>query len=140
MDVNKAIIIGNVGADPEIRNFQDGGRVANLSVATNRSWKDKNTGERKTKTEWHRVVVRAPGLVDIVEKFVRKGSKLYLEGSIETRKWQDKEGNDRYSTEINLLPFSGVISLLDSKGDRDDDGPGYTESAAPADIDDDVPF
>jgi len=114
--LNKAIIIGNVGADPDIRSFSNGGKVANLNVATSEKWKDKATGELKEKTDWHRVAVFSEGLVGVVEKYIRKGSKLYLEGQIETRKWQDQEGNDKYSTEIVLRGFNSKLVMLDSKG------------------------
>lgn len=110
--VNKVIIVGNVGADPEIRSFQNGGRVANLRIATSESWKDKNTGERKERTEWHSIAITNDGLVGVVERFVTKGSKIYVEGQLRTRKWQDQSGNDRYSTEVVLAPFNGELVLL----------------------------
>lgn len=114
--VNKVILIGHTGRDPEIRTMQSGRRIANLSLATSESWKDKATGERKEKTEWHRVVVFNQGLVDIIEKYVRKGSKLYIEGMLATRKWTDNSGVEKYTTEIVLKPYRGNIGLLDSKG------------------------
>lgn len=113
--INKVIIIGNVGKDPEIRSFPNGGRAANFSVATSESWKDKSSGERKERTEWHRISVMNDALVNVVEKYVRKGSKLYIEGRLETRKYE-KNGQDVYTTEIVLRPYGGEISLLDSKG------------------------
>jgi single-strand DNA-binding protein len=114
--VNKVILIGNVGKDPEIRRTQDGKPIANLSIATSESWRDKATGERKEKTEWHRVVVFSEPLCKVVEQYVKKGSKLYVEGSLQTRKWQ-KDGVDRYSTEVVLQGFNSVLTMLDGKGD-----------------------
>jgi single-strand DNA-binding protein len=114
--INKVILVGNVGNDPEIKTMQSGDRVANLSIATSESWKDKATGERKEKTEWHRVVVFNQNLVGIVESYIKKGSKVYVEGQLETRKWTDKDGNDKYTTEIVLTRFKGEITMLDSKG------------------------
>lgn len=111
--LNKVQLIGNLGADPEIRSFQNGGKVANLRIATSESWKDRTTGERKEKTEWHTVAVHGEGLVGIIERYVKKGSKVYVEGSLQTRKWQDQSGNDRYSTEIVLRPFGGTLLLID---------------------------
>lgn len=116
--INKAILVGNLGADPEIRRTADGKAIANLRIATSETWRDKATGERREKTEWHRVVVFNEGLAKVVEQYARKGSKLYIEGQIQTRKWTDKEGVERYSTEIVLQNFGGSIQLLDSKGDR----------------------
>ena len=112
--VNKVIIVGNLGADPEIRATQDGREIANLSVATGEQWKDKNTGEKRTKTEWHRVVVFQPGLVNIIKQYVKKGSKVYIEGSLQTRKWTDSNGADRYSTEVVLQGYSSVFTMLDN--------------------------
>jgi len=123
--VNKAIIIGNLGSDPEIRQTRDGRSVANLRVATNETWKDRITGERQERTEWHRVTIFSEGLTRIVESYLRKGSKVYIEGQIRTRKWQDRDGNDRYSTEIVLQNYNGVLHMLDSRSDgrhRDDYG------------------
>ncbi len=114
--VNKVILIGNLGNDPEIRSFQNGGRVANLSVATSESWKDKATGERKERTQWHRVVVSNENLVVICEKYLKKGAKVYLEGQLETRKYTDKDGVEKYTTEVVLRPYRGEITMLDSKG------------------------
>lgn len=112
--VNKVILIGNCGKDPEIRTMQDGKKVANLSIATSDSWKDKATGEKKEKTEWHRIVIFG-GLADIVEKYVKKGSKIYVSGSLQTRKWTDKDGVEKYSTEVVLQNFGGELTLLDGK-------------------------
>src|SRR6201991_2337517 len=114
--VNKVILIGNLGADPEIRRTQDGRPIANLRIATSESWRDKATGERKEKTEWHRVVIFSEGLCKIVEQYLKKGSKVYLEGSLQTRKWQDQSGQDKYSTEVVLQRFRGELVLLDSRG------------------------
>lgn len=114
--VNKVILIGNLGNDPEIRSFQNGGRVANLSIATSESWKDKASGERKERTQWHRVVVSNENLVGICERYLKKGSKVYLEGQLETRKYVDKDGSEKYTTEVVLRPFRGEITMLDSKG------------------------
>lgn len=113
--VNKVILIGNVGNDPEIRTFGNGGRVANLSIATSESWRDKSSGERKEKTEWHKVAIMSDGLVSIVERYVKKGSKLYIEGKLQTRKWQDRDGNDKYTTEIVLSGYGGALTLLDGR-------------------------
>ena len=110
--VNKVILIGNLGKDPEVKSFQNGGRIANFSIATSESWKDKATGERKERTEWHNIVIQSDGLVGVVERFLRKGSKIYIEGQLRTRKWQDKEGNDRYTTEI-AVGMGGVLTMLD---------------------------
>lgn len=114
--VNKAIILGNVGKDPEIKSFNNGGRIANFSIATSESWKDKSTGEKKERTEWHNISVQSDGLVGVVERYIKKGSKLYIEGQIRTRKWQDKDGNDRYSTEVVLSGPGAVLTMLDSAG------------------------
>ncbi|MCX7864667.1 MAG: single-stranded DNA-binding protein, partial [Novosphingobium sp.] len=112
--VNKVILIGNLGADPEIRSFQNGGRIANLRIATSESWKDRATGERRERTEWHTVVLNSEGLVGIAERYLRKGSKVYVEGSLRTRKWQDQTGNDRYTTEIVVGGIGGALTMLDS--------------------------
>jgi single-strand DNA-binding protein len=111
--LNKVMLIGNLGADPEIRSFQNGGKVANLRIATSESWKDRNTGERQEKTEWHSVAIFSEGLVNVVERYLRKGSKVYVEGQLQTRKWQDQSGNDRYSTEVVIRGFNGVLTMLD---------------------------
>lgn len=116
--VNKVILVGNLGRDPEIRTMQNGARVANLSIATGESWKDKATGERKERTEWHRVVIFNDGLVTIAERYLKKGSKVYLEGQVETRKWTDQaSGQDKYTTEIVLRPFRGELTMLDARGE-----------------------
>ncbi|WP_164118343.1 single-stranded DNA-binding protein [Sphingorhabdus sp. Alg239-R122] len=114
--VNKVILIGNLGADPEIRSFQNGGRVANLRIATSENWKDKNTGERREKTEWHSVAIFSDGLIGVVERYLKKGSKVYIEGKLQTRKWQDQSGNDRYSTEVVIQGMGGSLTMLDSAG------------------------
>src|SRR5688572_27608167 len=110
--VNKVILIGNLGQDPEVKSFQNGGRIANLRIATSENWKDKNTGERKERTEWHTVVLQSEGLVGVAERYLRKGSKVYIEGSLRTRKWQDQSGNDRYTTEVSV-GVGGVMTMLD---------------------------
>ena len=158
--VNKVILIGNLGADPEIRRTQDGRPIASLSVATSDTWKDKNTGERREKTEWHRVSVFNEGLCRIIEQYLKKGSKVYLEGKLQTRKWQDKDGNDRYTTEVVLQNYEGNLTMLDGRGDNPggggfgggqssggdfgQSGPsgGGFGSGAPSggDIDDEIPF
>lgn len=140
--VNKVILVGNVGADPEIRRTQDGRPIANIRLATSESWKDKNTGERREKTEWHRIVCFNEGLCKVIEQYVTKGSKLYVEGQIVTRKWQDKDGNDKYSTEIILQPFNGTIQMLGG-GNRDDDtqgSPVASKTASKDQLDDEIPF
>lgn len=156
--VNKVILVGNLGADPEIRSFQNGGRVANLNLATSESWKDKATGEKKERTQWHRVVIFNEGLVGIAERYLKKGAKVYLEGQLETRKYE-KDGKDVYTTEVVLRPFRGELTMLDKAGGSsgsfgggsNDDMPTY-ESDAPssggkaasggtkAGFDDDIPF
>ncbi len=161
--INRVTLIGNVGKDPEIRTMRDGARVANLSIATSESWRDKSSGEKREKTEWHNVVVWNEGLVGVVEKYVSKGSKLYVEGQLQTRKWQDKDGSDRYTTEVVLKGFSAQIVLLSNKGGERQPGdePGHDDarqsygapaggskpSAAPAagggfnkTMDEDIPF
>jgi single-strand DNA-binding protein len=162
--VNKVILVGNVGRDPEIRQMPSGSSIANLSIATSENWRDKASGERKEKTEWHRVVVFNDGLVKVIEQYVKKGSKLYIEGQLETRKWQDKDGHDKYSTEVVLRNFSSVMTMLDTKGggsgdresfSQDDDrgasskgrAGGKNKSSGPqenfergGDFDDEIPF
>jgi len=159
--LNKVMIIGNLGQDPDIRSMQNGGRVCNLSIATSESWKDKNTGERREKTEWHRVVIFNDGLVGVVENYLKKGSKVFIEGQLETRKWQDQNGNDKYTTEIVLKSFNGNLTMLDGRNDNQGGGGGYQQqrpqqqmgngggqqqaqqqSAAPIhdDFEDDIPF
>ena len=113
--VNKVILVGNLGRDPEIRSTQDGMRIANLAVATSESWRDRVSGERKERTEWHRVVIFNENLISVAERFLKKGSKVYLEGQLETRKWQDQSGQEKYSTEVVLRPFRGELTLLDSR-------------------------
>ncbi|MBB1247685.1 MULTISPECIES: single-stranded DNA-binding protein [unclassified Rhizobium] len=115
--VNKVILVGNVGADPEIRRTQDGRPIANLRIATSESWRDRNSGERKEKTEWHNVVVFNEGLCKVVEQYVKKGAKLYIEGALQTRKWQDQTGNDRYTTEVVLQGFNSTLTMLDGRGE-----------------------
>jgi len=146
--LNKVQLIGNVGADPEIRSMNNGSKVANLRIATSESWKDKNSGEKKEKTEWHTVTVWNDGLVGVIERFVKKGSKVYVEGQLQTRKWQDKDGADRYSTEVVLQGFGGTLVLLDgaqSNGGQqapsqhsEQKSNGYAPQNIP--LDDDVPF
>src|SRR3712207_3633602 len=114
--VNKVILVGNLGADPEIRRTQDGRPIANLRVATSETWRDKATGERKEKTEWHRVVIFNEGLCRVAEQYLKKGSKIYLEGQLQTRKWQDQQGQDRYSTEVVLQGFNSQLTMLDKAG------------------------
>lgn len=111
--VNKVIIVGNLGADPEVKSFQNGGRICNLRIATSEDWKDRTTGEKKERTEWHQVVLSSDGLVGVAERFLRKGSKVYVEGQLQTRKWQDQSGNDRYTTEIRVGGFDGKLVMLD---------------------------
>ena len=148
--INKVILVGNLGADPEIRHTQSGKPIVNLRVATSETWKDKQTGERKERTEWHRVVIFSEGLAGIAEKYLKKGSKVYLEGKLVTRKWQDQSGTDRYSTEVVLQGYDANITLLDKPngngGNRDDDdfGSGTARQQqrrpAPVDADDEIPF
>jgi single-strand DNA-binding protein len=162
--VNKVILIGNLGADPEIRRTQDGRPIANLRIATSETWRDKATGERKEKTEWHRVVIFNEGLCKIAEQYLRKGAKVYLEGQLQTRKWQDQQGQDRYSTEVVLQGFNAQLTMLDSRGGGGDtadnggdfgggsfgggssSGGGSRRAPAPAgagrsnDMDDEIPF
>jgi single-strand DNA-binding protein len=159
--VNKVILIGNLGADPEIRRTQDGRLIANLRVATSESWRDKATGERRERTEWHRVVIFNEGLSRIAEQYLKKGSKVYLEGSLQTRKWQDQQGQDRYSTEVVLQGFNSQLTMLDRAGggggssemgesSSEFGSPGPTRERAPAlasagggrrdDMDDEIPF
>lgn len=111
--VNKVILVGNLGADPEVKSFQNGGRIANLRIATSEDWKDRQTGEKRERTEWHQVVLQSDGLVGVAERFLRKGSKVYIEGQLRTRKWQDQSGNDRYTTEISVGGFDGKLVMLD---------------------------
>jgi len=144
--VNKVILVGNLGADPEVRSFPNGGQVCSLSVATSESWKDRTTGERKEKSEWHRVSIFSEHLVGLAQQYLRKGSKVYLEGKLETRKWQDQSGQDRYTTEIALRPFAGEMVFLDGKGGQQQGSQPYNAGsqqqapAAGAGLDDDIPF
>lgn len=142
--VNKVILVGNLGADPEVRQFPSGGSVCNLRIATSERWKDRNTGEQREKTEWHRVSIYADGLVRVAEQYLRKGSKVYLEGQLETRKWQDQSGNDRYTTEIALRNFNSTMVMLDSRG-QDRNGGGMSDQGPSSggqsyELDDDIPF
>lgn len=137
--VNKVILVGNLGKDPEVRTLNDGSRVANLSVATSDVWRDKVTGERKDRTEWHRVVVFNDKLVEILEKYTRKGSKVFLEGQLQTRKWADQSGQEKYSTEVVLQKYRGELTLLDGRSDgqapsRAADGPAYGDSFGPSQV------
>ena len=145
--LNKATLIGHLGQDPEVRSMQNGGKVVTLSIATSENWKDKNTGERRERTEWHRVVVFNEGLGAIIEKYLTKGSQVYVEGQLRTRKWQDQSGADRYSTEIQLTPFNGEIKFLSSKkpgerasGDDAPRGSGAFGRGPVGDLDDEIPF
>jgi len=166
--VNKVILIGNLGQDPEIKSFQNGGRIANLRIATSENWKDKNTGERKERTEWHTVVLNSDGLVGVAERYLRKGFKVYVEGQLRTRKWQDQQGNDRYSTEVSVGGMGGVLTMLDSApgggggqrsgggreewggAQRSSGGDDWNQGGGPSrsgggggfsdDLDDDIPF
>jgi single-strand DNA-binding protein len=160
--VNKVILVGNLGKDPEIRRTQDGRPIVNLSVATSESWRDKNTGERKEKTEWHRVVIFSEGLAKVAEQYLKKGAKVYLEGALQTRKYQDKDGQEKYTTEVVLQGFNSQLTMLDGRGGAsggaDDFGggndfgsPGPTSARRPAavgaggggrrdDMDDEIPF
>ena len=144
--VNKVILIGNLGADPEVRTFQNGGKVCNLRIATSETWKDKNTGERREKTEWHTVAIFSEGLVRVCEQYLKKGSKVYIEGALQTRKWQDQSGNDRYSTEVVLSGFNGALVMLDGRsgGSGGDCGGGQQggrqQSGGGGNIDDEIPF
>ncbi len=121
--LNKVMLIGNLGKDPDVRTMQSGGRVCNLTVATSENWKDKQTGERREKTEWHRVVIFNDALVGVAERYLRKGSKVFLEGQLETRKWEDQSGQERYTTEVVLRPYRGELTMLDSRGGADAGAP-----------------
>ena len=149
--INKVILVGNLGADPEVRKFQNGGQVCNLRIATSENWKDKNTGERREKTEWHTVAIFSEGLARVAEQYLRKGSKVYLEGQLETRKWQDQSGNDRYSTEVVLRNFNSTMVMLDSRsggggGNFERSGGGTSDSGGSSsggqsyELDDEIPF
>ena len=143
--VNKVILVGNLGKDPEIRSTQSGSEIANLTVATSESWKDKSTGERKEKTEWNRVVIFSEGLVSIAKSYLKKGSKVYIEGTLQTRKWTDKDGQEKYSTEVVLQGFGATLTMLDGPNKGSGEGGGGSSSrssnAAAAELlDDDAPF
>jgi single-strand DNA-binding protein len=154
--INKVILVGNVGRDPEIRSMNSGDRVCNLSLATSERWKDRNTGDQQERTEWHRVVIFDQKLVDVCEKYVKKGSKLFIEGQLQTRKWTDQQGVEKYSTEVVLQRFRGELTMLDSRGgggyDAEQAGdPGYGQPAlatagdsngngSGSDLDDEIPF
>jgi single-strand DNA-binding protein len=153
--VNKVILVGNLGRDPEIRSFQNGGRVASFSIATSENWKDKSSGEKKERTEWHRISVLNDKLVEVVERYVKKGSKLYIEGQLETRKWTDKDGQEKYTTEVVLRPFRGELTMLDGAnsnrgGGASVGGPeeasygggssGGSVGGGGGDLDDSIPF
>ncbi|NNE23724.1 MAG: single-stranded DNA-binding protein [Rhizobiales bacterium] len=127
--VNKVILVGNLGADPEIKRTQDGRPIANLRVATSESWRDKQTGERRERTEWHRVVIFSEGLCRIAEQYLKKGAKVYLEGQLQTRKWQDQSGQDRYSTEVVLQGFNSTLTMLDSRSSGDSSGFGSSSDS-----------
>ena len=145
--VNKVILVGNLGADPDVRSTKDGRPVVNLSVATSENWRDKNSGERREKTEWHRVVIFSEGLCRIAEQYLKKGSKVYLEGQLQTRKWQDDKGNDRYTTEVVLQNYGGTMTMLDTRsggGDfqavSNDSAPIEAVGGGGGEINDDIPF
>ena len=155
--VNKVILLGNLGRDPEIRSMQSGSKMATFSIATSKRWKDKNTQEQKEKTSWHNIVVFGDGLVDIVERYVKKGSKIYVEGELQTRKWQDKDGNDRYTTEVILQGYNCNLTLLDSRNTSQNsseyqdtnqveqsksinDDSALNQSNDSSDLDEDIPF
>lgn len=152
--VNKVILIGNLGRDPEIRSTQDGTRVANLSVATSESWRDRGSGERRERTEWHRVVIFNDRIVDVCERFLKKGSKIYLEGQLQTRKWTDQSGQERYTTEVVLQKYRGELTMLDGRGEAGGDAPAESyggggsygggsaggSGRSGGDLDDDIPF
>jgi len=123
--VNKVILVGNLGRDPEVRYSQSGGKIVNMSVATSEQWKDRQTGERREKTEWHRVVIFDERLADVAEQYIKKGSKVYLEGTLQTRKWTGNDGQERYTTEVVLPRFNGVLTMLDSRGGGGPDSGGY---------------
>ena len=152
--VNKVILVGNLGRDPEIRTTNDGTKVANLSLATSESWRDRNSGERRERTEWHRVVIFNDRLVDVVEKYLNKGSKIYVEGQLQTRKWTDRDGQERYTTEVVLQRFRGELTMLDGRSGGGGDfgggggggqdfgggGGGAPSGGGAGDLDDDIPF
>lgn len=147
--VNKVILIGNLGRDPEVRTFQNGGKVCNFSIATSETWKDRNSGERQERTNWHNIAIFNENLAQIAEQYLRKGSKVYVEGQLETRKWQDQAGNDRYTTEVVLRNFRGELTLLDGRNENNNNS-NFSETASiddqsvdkvsTNDIDDEIPF
>jgi single-strand DNA-binding protein len=153
--VNKVILIGNLGADPEVRTFQNGGKVCNLRIATSETWRDKQSGERRERTEWHSVAIFSEQLIRVAEQYLHKGSKIYIEGQLETRKWQDQSGQDRYSTEVVLRPYRSELTMLDRRDDGGDGGYGGDQQGGGSDdrggagnggggggggTDDDIPF
>lgn len=139
--LNKVMLIGNLGKDPEVRTFQNGGRVASFSIATSESWKDKATGEKKERTEWHRISVLNDNLVTIVERYLKKGAKVYVEGQLETRKWQDKDGQEKYSTEVCLKPYSGQLVILgESTKDKQPAEAQAVNRSVASMPDDEIPF
>ncbi len=150
--VNKVILIGNLGRDPEVRHTQDGNKIVHLSLATSETWRDKNSGERRERTEWHRVVIFNDRLGDVAEQYLRKGSKVYIEGQLQTRKWTDQSGQEKYSTEVVLQRFRGELTMLDSRADSAAPGAGAGDVSAPdtaaaqtpesgqTDLDDEIPF
>lgn len=140
--VNKVILIGNLGSDPEIRATKDGKEIANLTLATSETWKDRNTGERKEKTEWHRVVIFSEGLVNVVKNYLKKGAKVYVEGQLQTRKWADKDGQEKYSTEVVLQGFNATLVMLSGKSDKDveADASRTKEPTKHEPLDDEIPF
>jgi single-strand DNA-binding protein len=149
--VNKVILVGNLGKDPEVRRMQSGDAIVNLSIATSETWRDKSSGERKEKTEWHRVVIFNKNLAEVAEKYLRKGSKVYVEGALQTRKWTDKDGAEKYSTEVVLQNFRGELTMLDTRG-GEGGGSAMSRNSAPAggmsepgnfdrsELDDEIPF
>ena len=134
--VNKVILLGNLGKDPDIRSMQSGSKMASFSMATSKRWKDKNTQEQRDKTSWHNIVVFGDGLVDIVEKYVKKGSKIYVEGELQTRKWQDSDGNDRYTTEVVLQGYNSNLTLLDSRNSNNNNDISSDQSPQISDTND----
>ena len=158
--VNKVILVGNLGRDPEVRSFQNGGRVANFTMATSENWKDRQSGERRERTEWHRIAIYSEPLIGVVERFLKKGSKVYVEGQLETRKWTDQQGQERYTTEIALRPYRSELTMLDGRGDGGGggggggdpyrgpsggesggmEGQGQSSSYGGEDLDDEIPF
>ena len=143
--VNKVILVGNLGRDPEVRTFQNGGKVCNLRIATSETWKDRGTGEKRERTEWHTVAIFTEGLVRIAEQYLRKGSKVYIEGQLQTRKWQDQSGQDRYSTEVVLQGYGGTLTMLDGKSEgsvnsQQSQGGGVGSASIADDLSDDIPF